>query len=178
MSWEELLIRWTARLAVGCYLARIAVDAAWPLSARRLVLGRWVWTVGCVIFLAHVYSVFQFLHGWSHAAAWEHTRAVTFATTGWNSGSGLYLNYLLTLWWVGDVAAWWYRRDWPLARWPFWSLHGFFAFMMFHSTVTFGPGGWKYVAAAALPGLGTLWLRRRWQQAHATTTDQDVNPRV
>lgn len=168
LPWEEGVIRWTARIAVVFYLARLAVDLGWPASPRRNHLARGLWTAGCGVFLTHVAAVFQFLHGWSHAAAWEHTRAVTYATTGWDSGFGLYLNYLFTAWWVLDVGLWWWRDDWPRWRLPYWCLQGFFAFMMFHATVTFGPRGWRYVAVAVAVGFVGLWFwRLRGQPPHA-----------
>jgi hypothetical protein len=155
-----LIVRWTARLAVACYLARLAIDVASPPSPSRNRRARLVWTAGCAIFLAHVVAAFHFVHGWSHAAAYEHTRRETLALTGWDSGAGLYFNYVFTAWWLFDVLAWRGRDDWPRHRGFFWPLQAYFAFLVFHATVVFGPRGWIVVAAliaAAFAALG--WSR-------------------
>jgi hypothetical protein len=157
----SIFVPWTARFAVACYLVRLAVDIAWTESPPRWRWSRAIWTVGCIIFLAHVAAAFHFVHGWSHAAAFEHTRRQTQALTGWDSGAGLYLNYLFTAWWVLDVLAWWRWVDWPQRRVPYWMMQAYFAFLMFNATVVFGPRGWMVVGGVVGVGLVVLWARRR-----------------
>ena len=67
----ELLVRWTARIAVACYIARLLCDTSskeWTDSQKR---ARIFWSVGCVVFLLHVIAAFHFIHNWRHAAAFE-----------------------------------------------------------------------------------------------------------
>lgn len=141
------LVRWTVRLAVACYAARVLMDAGdfGSLRARRSL-----WTVGLVFYLAHVVAAFQLVHGWSHAAAWEETARQTFERTGWRSGVGVWVNYAFTLLWTVDVAAWWivgpgYSRRFRRVSFV---VQSAFAFLVFNATVVFGPAFWRPVAAA------------------------------
>ncbi len=145
MTPGEAIVRWTARIAAAAYLARVSVDV---LAPRNRIAQRWnriIWTVGCMIFLAHVAAAFHFYHGWSHATAFEHVRKQTLLLTGFDSGFGLYLNELMAVWWVADAVLWWRNSAWPENRGAYWSLHVFFAFMMFNATVVFGPQRWSWV---------------------------------
>lgn len=141
MDGGEAIIRWTARVAVAAYLGRLLVDRAGGTSRTA----RWIWTGGALVFLSHVVAAFHLQHHWDHAAAWEHTRKQTLAMTGWDSGMGLFLNELMTAWWLLDTVLWWQSPDWPTHRWPQRALHAFFAFMTFNATVIFGPPGWWVV---------------------------------
>ncbi len=149
MDGGDAIIRWTARVAVAAYLGRVLLDRAGGSSRTA----RFVWTGGALVFLAHVVAAFHFQHQWNHAAAYEHTRKQTLVMTGWNSGAGLFLNELMTAWWLLDTVLWWRVRDWPKFRWPQRALHAFFAFMTFNATVIFGPPGWW----AVLLVFGTAW---------------------
>lgn len=173
MSGDDIIC-WTARLAVACYLTRVGIDLSGPASPRQAAAARWAWSVGCVIFLLHVAAVFEFQHHWSHAAAWEHTRERTLQTTGWNSGFGLWLNYLFAAWWVGDAAAWWLDRDWPRRRWTQWPLQAFFAFMVFNATVVFGPPGWMVVAAVF--GVAVVCAARPWRKRYSSLLNGNERP--
>ena len=141
----ELLIDWTARFAVGCYLIRMLADVAIFRLPGWLV--RDVWRMGAVIFLLHVLAAFHFEHQWSHAEAYRHTAEQTEAAIGWNSGFGLYLNYFTLVWWVVDAATNWIpfpisgktRRRYRIV------FHAYFGFMVFNATVIFGPWGWRIV---------------------------------
>ena len=75
------------------------------------------------------------------------------------SGSGLYLNYLFTLVWLVDAAAWWCWPRWPgnHARWALLAIHGFFLFMVFNATVVFEQGATRvFGAVVTLAGLAGL----------------------
>ncbi|MEO8497915.1 MAG: hypothetical protein ABI614_22840 [Planctomycetota bacterium] len=162
----ELLTRWSVRLAVACYVGRVALDLGllgdWPpRSANKLT--RWVWTIGCLLYLMHVVCAFAFFHEWSHSRALAHTAAQTETLTGIRWGGGLYFNYALTLLWVADTVAWWagdvethYR-----SRSYFWTLHGVFAFMVFNATVVFGPPAWRWIAAVVGVALTIVYFRAR-----------------
>lgn len=157
----ELIVRWTARLAVACYLARLAIDSAAPPSQVRNRRARILWTIGCAIFLAHVAAAFHFVHGWSHAAAFEHTRRQTLALTGWDSGIGLYLNYAFALWWLLDTIAWWRWTGWQNRRWAYWPMQAYFTFLVLNATVVFGPRGWIIVAVLFVIAIAALSAQRR-----------------
>lgn len=100
-------------LAAACFAGRLFVDVVLPANERWQWRARWLWTIGGIALLAHAAAAFQFQHHWSHAAAWEHTRAQTLALTGWNSGHGLYANYAMTAWWLWDIVGWQRSLDWP-----------------------------------------------------------------
>ena len=114
MSLGVALTKWTIWVALLGY----AVGAAGLLVARRSL--RWssdwlvmAWTVGCVAYLGHVYSAFQFYHGWSHASAFEETARQTRETVGWEVGEGLFVSYFFTVSLVGRcnlVVAGWCRE--------------------------------------------------------------------
>lgn len=129
----------------------------WQRTARAL------WTLGCAAYLVHVAAAFQVVHGWSHAAAYEATLRDTAATTGFESGFGLWLNYLFTVLWTVDAASWWwlgldgYRRR---ARWITDALYGFMLFMTLNATVVFEDGWVRAFGFAGCLLLAGLAARR------------------
>ena len=164
----EFLTAWTVRLAVACYLTRVAVDlhSAGRPGARSQAFIRWCWTAGCALYLVHVACAFGFYHDWSHAAAYRHTAAQTAALTGIDSGAGLYVNYAFTLFWLGDVVLSWRAAaaDRPApayrSRTYFWLLHAVFAFLVFNATVVFGPPAWRWAAFPIATALLAAFLTR------------------
>lgn len=92
------------------------------------------WASGSVYCLLHIAVAFHLGHGWSHEAAWEHTKQAG------GYGDGIYANYLFALVWFAD-AAWacvaldsYCQRP----RWLNWAIHGFLAFIVFNAAVVFG----------------------------------------
>jgi hypothetical protein len=136
-----------------------------PVTARKAA--RWLWTVGCGLYIAHVLAAFAHFHAWSHEAAYRHTAEATAAVVGLDWGGGLYVNYAFTLFWVADTILWWlggaafpYR-----SRAYFWTVNGVFAFMAVDATVVFGPPYWKWVAVAVAAMLiAAYWLGRRREE--------------
>ena len=149
------IILWTARFAVALYLGRLLLRAG---STTRFpsVTEAAVWSCGAIVFLTHVAAAFQFAHGWSHAAACEHTARQTAAVTGLDWGGGIYLNYAFTLWWVVDVIAVLVaaRRQRPLPPGYRRLADVFFGFMVLNATVVFGARWWLVVAVVWL----ILWI--------------------
>src|SRR3954470_19546310 len=92
---------------VTVWLALAAYAIATALIVRSSPRARWLWTVGCGFYVAHVLCAFAFFHHWSHAAAYEETARQTRALIGWDWGGGLFVNYLFTLVWVADLLWWW-----------------------------------------------------------------------
>lgn len=165
MTWEanDQIVRWTARAATACYAAALA--CRWSQRSDRAEESLWEkWYVaGCAIYLLHVACAFGLLHGWSHAAAYEHTTRRTAETIGIRWGGGLYFNYALTLAWTADVL--WllaspqsYRRR---AAGYDYAVHGFLIFMALNAVVLFGPPATQVVGLIVCAALAWLRLRRR-----------------
>jgi hypothetical protein len=153
---------WTARLAVGLYLGRLLLRAGRTANAPSSIEAA-VWACAAAVFLAHVAAAFQFHHGWSHAAAYEHTARRTAAVTGFDWGGGIFLNDALTVWWPADaiavgVAA---RRRRPFPNWYSRTTDLCFGFMILNATVVFGSRWWLAVAAAWLAAVLVIRNRRR-----------------
>lgn len=100
-------------------------------------IAQWLWATGCGYQLLHVAIAFHAAHGWSHAAAFAHTKAVG------GFGEGVYVNYIFTLLWLLD-AAWVcfaprsYQRR-PRCVTVF--VHVFMLFIVFNAMVVFGSWG-------------------------------------
>lgn len=163
MPISELLTRWTIRLALVGYFVGAGLEVTGHPTNARLPgrLARAAWTIGCLLYLAHVACAFTFYHHGSHAAAYLHTAERTQALFGWHWGGGLYFNYAFTGVWVLDTLWWWCS---PLGRcerprWLSVAIHGFLWFMVANATIVFetGPTRWSGVAGCA--ALVVLWAR-------------------
>lgn len=164
VSLPELLTRWTIRLALAGYFIGAGLEVtARPPDAHRLSrqskLARAFWTIGCVLYLAHVACAFGFFHGWSHAAAYLHTAERTQTVFGWHWGGGLYFNYAFTGIWLLD-ALWWWRS--PLSRrsrprWLSTAIHGFLWFMVANATIVFETGPTYWFGVVGCASLIVLW---------------------
>ena len=163
MTQGELLTRATVWLAVGAY----GVGAGTMLLARGRAgwwrRARWLWTIGCGCFLAHVTAAFWFYHHWSHAAAYLETARQTEVMVGIRWGGGLYLNYLFASLWTTEVVWWWVAPARMVGRsaWMVGAIHGFYLFMIFNGTIVFGHGlvqGW---GALVFAGLAVAWSKKR-----------------
>ena len=163
MDLGDLLLRWTIRLSLALY---VLVLAAWlwrPTQPRFARAMRWVWTLGCLLALAHAVCAFQFVHGWSHAAALEATARQTQQLLGIAYGGGLYWNYAFLLVWSLDAAWWWVLPAAYLNRSRWWGVpvHGFLGFMAFNGAIVFARGPIRWVGLAACLGLGLIALLRQ-----------------
>lgn len=157
----DALIRWSARLFVAFYFARLCIDAANRQDETSQRFARWFWTCGLVVFVAHVILAFHYLHRWSHAAAYEHVAKRTAELTGFASGVGLYINYLFLVLWLADTTLWWRDLRWSQRRLPYWSVQAVFAFLMVQATAVFGPPFWIPITIAAVILLIGLRLTAR-----------------
>lgn len=171
----ELFTRWTAIGSVLLFAASLCLRFRAQCCEHPeagLVLARRVWTAGLALFLVHVWCAFQFVHGWSHQSAYAATARETFETTGWNSGAGLYSNYLFTLVWFAD-AMWWWRgvtRYEGRPRGINATILWFLGLMAFNATVVFGEGIARACGVAASIAIAIAWLwslrsgrfSRRW----------------
>lgn len=168
----RLATRATIDLALIGYFGGAILEA---LSRRRSGAGhlalqraaRAVWTLGCLLYLAHVLCAFQFYHHWSHREAYAETARRTAELLGWNSGVGLYFNYAFTLGWLADVVCWWAAPARRLAR-PRWlSLiwQGFFLFMVVNATIVFETGLVRWFGVAGCAALAAAWVASRRKSA-------------
>lgn len=165
----DIVISWTARLFVACYIGRLFVDATGDRSDASLRTARILWTCGCAIALAHMAAAFQWKHHWNHAAAYEHVLVRTHEMTGFESGLGLYINYAFALLWLTDTAIWWWNLRWPDRTAPYWCVQTIFAFLMIQATAVFGPPFWKPIAIAVITLL--FILRRSAVRIPSATVD-------
>ena len=158
MRTGEVLTHATAVTAFVFYVAGVALR--WVGS---LAWSRWCWTLGCLVLVIHVGCAFEFVHHWSHQAALEATARQTAELTGINSGGGLWLNYLLVVIWLADVAySWMARQSYESrAKWVEWAVQGFLGFMWFNATVVFGHGPSRWLGLAAMGLLVVVGWRRR-----------------
>jgi hypothetical protein len=175
MFGHELTI-WTIRLALVCYVVYAAGSIA-TFSCRCATwsaIGRWIWTVGCGLFVLHVVAAFAFYHHWSHAAAWETTAAETDAMLGVRFGDGIYFSYVFLVLWVADVAFMWWMAMRPMVatkrptRWLRGIVHAYLFFIAFNGAIVFesGPSRWGGIVGCvlltALAGrAGYNWIAER-----------------
>ena len=144
----------------------------WPiaLAKRGRIPGvRITWTLGCLVSLLHIAVAFHLGHGWSHAAAWEHTRQVG------GYGDGIFVNYAFALVWLADVVWVWALPGAYLARprWLNWTIHGFLAFVVFNAAVVFGSWESRFRFATFFLGsaLVVWYLRREATSKEPTAVD-------
>ena len=158
MRTGEILTRATAVAAFLCYVAALTLRLRGSLTWSRVG-----WTLGCVVLVIHVGCAFEFVHHWSQQAAYESTSQQTAALTGFNSGSGLWLNYLLVAVWLVDVVYWWrVGQTYELRSGRVeWAVQGFLGFMWFNATVVFGHGPARWLGVAAVVLLAVVGRRRR-----------------
>lgn len=116
------------------------------------------------MFLAHTAMAFHFFYAWSHRVALAETARQTKELTGFDSGSGLYLNYAFGLLWLSD-AVWWLRPGDGYLQRPRWiwvGMHGFFWFMIINGAIVFGRGPVRaYGLLLMVAMLIALWTSRR-----------------
>jgi hypothetical protein len=149
----------TAWAAFFCYIVALMLR----LTVEDSRMSRIWWTAGCLMLFVHVACAFQFVHHWSHRAAYEATAQQTEALTGFASGSGVYVNYAVLVVWLSDVC-WWWRSPASYESRTLgsqWLLQGFLAFVWFNATVVFGHGTVQWLGSAAWILLIILCWRRR-----------------
>lgn len=152
----DLIVRWTARAFVACYLIRIGLDARGLRDRSSQRVARWIWSLGCIICWTHFAVAFQLAHHGSIREAYQHVLEITARSAGFVTGVGLYVNLGFGILWVADVAFWWRNIGWSERPVPYWAVQVIFAFLIFQATVVFGPSFWTLVApvtASTLIGL-------------------------
>jgi len=158
MGAGELLTRVSIWVALGsCTLSAASGWLARKLP-RWLFLARSAWTAGCIAYLVHVISAFNYYHDWSHAAAYRETARRTAEVCGVPWGGGLFINYAFTIAWIIDVVWWWKseryrRRSWLLVG----AWHAFFLGMVFSATVVFEAGLGRWFGLALCLAMAFYW---------------------
>jgi hypothetical protein len=161
-TWGDALVRHTVRLALlyytiaACLMLTMRRGEWLPLSWRGR-LARGFWSLAYLAFLVHLAMAMHYAHHWSHADAFEHTRAVS------GVGEGIYMSHLFTLLWGLDVATWnvspsiYARRSVWIGR----VLHAFMLFIIFNGMVVYeeGPIRWAGIGLMAL--LAGMWIATR-----------------
>jgi hypothetical protein len=124
---QPLAVSGTAAVAVGL----------WFVGSGRLLCGKpaaGVMLAGVAALVVHMVVAMGLAHGWSYAAAVEHTRR----TAG--VGAGFWVNYLFAAVWLAD-ATWMAMDPSGYARRPRWvgrTVTGFLGFVVFNATVVYG----------------------------------------
>jgi hypothetical protein len=139
----------SAEMVVALMVIGWALMLANPLGEN---LARFVWTLGLISLLIHIFLAIWLAHGWSHEAAVEHVREVG------GFGGGILFSYLFALLWLADVAWWWINSRSRANRppWVGWAIHGYMTFIVLNATVVFGEADRRGVYAAIFAALGIL----------------------
>ena len=154
MSSGELLTRGSVWLALSLYTAGEIART----SPNRSKLSRYLNSLGCAAFLAHVAFAFQFHHHWSHEAAYEETARQSAELIGWRWGGGLYLNYAFAaIWTFVAIAQWNGSRLQSSARWL---VRGFFFFMILNGAVIFAKSPMRWFGLLLCVILAACWWPR------------------
>ena len=161
MNSGELVTRSTVWLALTIYVIHEALSAARRYQKHTTIL--WCLSAaGCVFFLAHVAAAFHYFYDWSHAVAYADTARQTKEFTGWNSGGGIYLNYLFALIWTSEVA--WSATPRGCSPRPaiwVWTVRAFFLLMIFNGAFFFVRGNVRWFGLLLCFSLMGSW----WMQA-------------
>ena len=142
----------TARADVMLWFAACVVMLGHGLTP----FARLVWALGAAMHVAHVLFAFGLAHGWSHGHAFRRVEHVG------GYGEGIFVSHAFAVVWVAD-AVWWCVNPSGYARRP-WrarvAVHGFLAFVVFNSTVVFGPPATQVVSAVLFGVLAVLLWRK------------------
>ena len=143
--------------------ARVAV-LYWWFATAGLLLGRnndarWLWTLACAGFAVHVAAAFDYVHHWSHTAAFAHVEQVS------GFGPGIYVSYLFGLIWLADVIWWWADPNGYVSRskWLDRGIHGFMTFVVFNGTVVYETGFIRWAGIVMFVVLGMLAVLHFWR---------------
>ena len=171
-------IKRSAFLVPLCWMA--AVPLAFAKSNEMRTYGQWrrlsvqfTWAFPCMLLLLHIAIAFHLGHGWSHEAAWEHTKQAG------GYGDGIFVNYAFALVWLLD-ALWLcvaFDSYFARPRWLNWTIHGFLAFVVFNAAVVFGSWLSRSLFIGCALGLGCIvWAdrfnkRREAEKAQAAKSE-------
>ena len=165
MSAGAALISASVRLALLCYAATVA-GRLLGFRGRKI---RFLWTVGCLLFIVHVAAAFHYVHHWSHQAAVRTTATETRQLLGVAFGEGLWFSYVFVLLWLADAVWWWSSATSYLQR-PRWlnlALHGYLLFIAFNGAVIFEAGPTRLFGLLITPLLLVMMILKLRSRQHA-----------
>lgn len=168
MNSGELLTRMTVWLALTLYVASELVKAIRG-GREPGAAAWWLKAAGGAFFLGHMVGAFNYFYGWSHAAAYADTARQTKEFSGWDSGSGLYLNYLFALVWMIELICSRLRpanhstRSSAMA----WAMRTFILFMIFNGAFVFVRGHLRWFGLLLCMILVGCWWPRPTQRPEA-----------
>lgn len=172
----SLIIAWTIRASVLLFFATLI---SWVLQTAP---SRWdrslriVWSLGFVLFVAHVVAAFHFHHQWSHAAALAETARQTRDQIGLEFGVGLYFNHLFMIVWAIDLVWIWFastelqkRYRWLRLTWI-----AYLIFIAFNGVAVFKDGWMRVggITAMCVILLGVI-MRLKSTRLNSTPLQQD-----
>jgi hypothetical protein len=149
---------------VAVYGAVAGAIIAWAASEVTQGAARRVsWSVAAALMLVHSVAAFGTIYGWSHEVAVAATARQTRELTGFDSASGIYVNYAFLVVWLTDAAWWWQSPGTYVtrARWMSRFVHGFVWFMFLNGAVIFADGWMRTIGAIAVLTVPVAWFTRR-----------------
>ena len=161
MDSGDLLTRLTIWCALIAYTGgQVGRGGRWPAFTEQHA--RLLWSIGCLLYLAHVVAAFQWHYDWSHGVAYDATAAQTEALAGVAWGGGIVVNYLFTLAWIVEAGTWWVA---PVAyrarpRWLGTASRALFLFMIVNGAVLFVDGPMRWVGLVVVGVLLATWRKR------------------
>jgi hypothetical protein len=161
MDFGILVTRGAVWLALTLYVAG-EFFSAFPSARNKFAVYWWLNVAGCIFFLAHVVCAFEYFYGWSHSFAYADTARQTKELTGWDSGSGLYVNYLFALVWLSEVIWWRKSATTYFSRRPLWTwtVRVFFLFMICNGAFIFVRSHLRWYGLTLSVLLAISWLLR------------------
>ena len=148
---------------VAVFGAVAAAIVSWAASEiTRGTARRAFWSLAAVSMLVHSIAAFGTIYGWSHEVAVQATARQTREVTGFDSGSGIYVNYAFLTIWFADVVWWWRSPASYLVRPPWMSraVRGFVWFMFVNGAVIFADGWMRAIGTLAVAAVALAWIRR------------------
>ena len=121
---------------------------------------RIIWTIGFLLFVAHVVAAFHFHHNWSHASTLAETARQTRDLIGLEFGAGVYFNHLFMLVWAIDLIWIWFGNSEFTQRYRGLRLTwvAYLIFIAFNGVAVFKDGWMRVggIAALTLMMLGAI----------------------
>ena len=156
----EWWTRITIWIAVSCYA--LGTSTLFLRTTEEPKWLRWVWAAGAELLWVHALLAFGAFYQWSLAVAYAETARQTAELTGWQSGAGLYANFVFGIVWTADAVFLWlkgWQRYRQRRRWLTVVVHGYLAFIVFNGTVVFGAGPVRWFGVAVFSWLAVCVLR-------------------
>jgi len=118
--------------------------------------GRWAWSAGLGLYVLHILSAYQSHYQWSHEVAIDETARQTAEVTGWESGAGLWFNYLFVAILAVDLVMQWKGG---VRRFPK-TIDGLVFLMILNGAIVFGNGPVRYFGALLCTAILVGWILR------------------